>query len=122
LVKGSVSLCKTDCNKELVRLKPGELAICQKSSMNIDVDTVDTDLYTSWRHGQFKFKELSFEEISKRLSRNFNIQFVFLNKNLQKIRYNGSFYNYESLDQILHIMKTNSPFLFKIKKDTVIIK
>ncbi len=122
LVKGVVSLSKPNDNKEMTRLKPGELAICQKSTLDISIDTVDTDLYTSWRHGQFKFKELSFEEISKRLSRNYNIQFVFLNKNLKNIRYNGSFYNYESLDQILQILKTNSHFLYKIKKDTVIIK
>ena len=72
--------------------------------------------------GHEALKNLSFEIISKRLSRNFNITFKFVNQKLMNTKYSGSFHKYESLDQILRIMTTNSHFIYKIQKDSVIIK
>lgn len=122
LIKGSVSMLNPENDHEITRIKPNEMAVYSKKDQLLSVKEVETDLYSSWRHGQFKFRKLSFEEISKRLSRNYNVTFILLNKSLKTTTFNGSFYNYEPLEQILKVLKTNTSFCYKIRKDTVIIK
>ena len=122
LVNGSVSMLNPINDQEISRIEPNEMAIYSKKDHRISVKEVETYLYSSWRDGHFKFRKMSLEEISKRLSRNYNVKFVFQNNNLKSTTFNGSFYNYEPLEQILKILKTNTSFKFTIQKDTVIIK
>jgi transmembrane sensor len=122
LVNGAVSILEKTSDQEMARLAPDQMAVFSKADKKITVSKVETDFYTSWKEGQFKFRQMSFEEIAKRLSRNFNMEFVFRNKNIKNITYTGSFYNYEPLIQILEIMQKNSPFVFDIKKNQVLIK
>jgi transmembrane sensor len=122
LVNGSVNLLNKKDNSEIAKLKPGEQASYSISKNTISISSVETQLYTSWRTGQIKFRKMSFEEIAKRLSRNYNIEFKFENANMLSTTYNGSFYKYESLDQILKIMQANSHFNYTIEKDTIYIR
>ena len=123
LVKGSISILDPASNQEIKRLKPNEMAIYSKNDNLISIKKeVETDLYSSWRNGQMKFRKLSFEEISKRLSRNFNVTIVIRRRELSNTTFTGSFYNYEPLDGILNVLRTNTHFAYNIVKDTVIIK
>ena len=121
LVKGSVSILDPSSNQEIKKLKPNEMAIYSKKDNLISIKEVETDLYSSWRTGQLKFRKLSFEEISKRLCRNYNVTILIKNPDLFNTTFTGSFYNYEPLDKILNVLKTNTSFNYKIQKDTVII-
>lgn len=122
LVHGSVSVLDPTTNIEIKKLKPSEMAVYSKNDNLIYVKTVETDLFSSWRNGQMKFRKMSFEDISKRLSRNFNITIVIRGNELKNTIFTGSFYNYEPLDGILTVLRTNKHFDYKIQKDTVIIK
>lgn len=122
LVKGSVSILNPSDDQEIKRLKPNEMAVYSKKNNLISVKEVETDLYSSWRTGQFKFRKLSLDEISKRLGRNYNVTILIQNHQLSNTTFTGRFYNYEPLDQILNVLKTNTSFHYKIQKDTVIIK
>lgn len=122
LVKGSISILNPSDNQEIKKLKPNEMAVYSKNENLISVREVETDLYSSWRSGQLKFRKLSLEEISKRLGRNYNVTILIKNPDLSNTTFTGSFYNYEPLDQILNVLKTNTSFNYKIQKDTVIIK
>jgi transmembrane sensor len=120
LETGSISIIKS--GKEAAKLKPDEVAVYSKSRNQIKESRAELGLYTSWLNGQFKFKNLSFGDISRRLGRNFNVTFVFDRDDIKLVKYNGSFYNYESLNEILKIMQTNSSFKYKIIKNKVFIK
>jgi ferric-dicitrate binding protein FerR (iron transport regulator) len=122
LVKGSVSILNPSDDQEIKKLKPNEMAVYSKKDNLISVKEVETDLYSSWHKGQFKFRKLSLDEISKRLGRNYNVTIFIQNHKLSKTTFTGRFYNYEPLDQILKVLKTNTSFNYKIQKDTVIIK
>ncbi len=121
LETGSVALTQPG-KTNVTQVVPSELAVYSKANKTFTISKVETSLYTSWLNGQFKFRKMSFEEISKRLSRNFNMEFIFSKEKMRYIKYSGSFYNYESLDQILKIMQTNSPFKYKIKQNKVFIE
>lgn len=122
LETGSVSISERGSADLAAKLKPNDLAIYSKTKKEIDLAIADSEIYKSWLKGQFKFRNMSFEDISKRLGRNFNVTFVFESEEVKHIKYNGSFYNYEPLGQILKIMQTNSSFRYKIVKDKVFIK
>lgn len=122
LETGSVSISEKGSTTIAAKLKPNDLAIYSKTKKELALAIADTDVYKSWLKGQFKFRNLSFEDISKRLGRNFNVNFIFESEEIKQIKYNGSFYNYEPLNQILKIMQTNSAFRYKIDKDKVFIK
>jgi ferric-dicitrate binding protein FerR (iron transport regulator) len=121
LVNGSVSVTGKH-DREIVRLVPGQTAIYTRSDNKMVLTNDETGLYTSWREGQFKFYKMTFGDIARRLSRNFNVTFRIENQEMNNTTFNGSFYNYESLDQILHILQKNYPFHYTITKNEVIIK
>jgi transmembrane sensor len=121
LVNGSVSVTGIH-DREIVRLVPGQTAIYTRSDNKLVLTKDETELYTSWREGQFKFYKMTFGDIARRLSRNFNVTFRIENQEMNSTTFNGSFYNYESLDQILHILQKNYPFHYTITKNEVIIK
>lgn len=122
LESGSISLLDKGTENSKLKLKPTDLAVYSKKTHDIQLSKGDADIYKSWLKGQFKFRNLSFEDIARRLGRNFNVQFVFVNEKIKTIKYNGSFYNYEPLHQILKIMQTNSAFRYRIVKDKVFIE
>lgn len=122
LVNGSISILDKVTATELAKLKPNEQAIYSKTHKSFKVETVDIDFYTSWKEGRFKFRRMSFDEIAKRLSRNFNMEFIFSNNEIKNATYTGSFYNYEPVNRILQIMQKSSPFEFEIKNNQVFIK
>ena len=122
LEKGSVSMLDPTSNEEVLKVKPNEMATFSKIDHQLTVKKVEKDLYSSWRNGQFKFRKLSFEEISKRLSRNYNVTIIFHNRFLKTAKFSGVFFNYEPLDLILKVLQTNTAFRYKIEKDTVTIK
>jgi ferric-dicitrate binding protein FerR (iron transport regulator) len=122
LEKGAVSIVSLNGNNEMGRLRPGQMAVYSKSEQQLKLMSVETNLYSSWKNGQFKFKRMSFEELAKKLGRKYNVNFIFLNKELKQTTYNGSFYNYEPLESVLKVMQTNSPFVYNIQKDTVYVK
>ncbi|NWJ51023.1 MAG: FecR family protein [Bacteroidetes bacterium] len=122
LEKGSVSMLDPTSNEEVVRVKPNEMVTFSKIDHHLTVKKVETDLYSSWRNGQFKFRKLSFEEISKRLSRNYNVTIIIHNKFLKTAKFSGVFFNYEPLDLILKVLQINTAFRYEIEKDTVTIK
>jgi ferric-dicitrate binding protein FerR (iron transport regulator) len=122
LETGAISIMGQGSDKTDVKLKPNDMAVYSKISKKIEFSRADTEVYKSWLKGQFKFRNLSFEDITRRLGRNFNVQFIFINNNIKDVKYNGSFYNYEPLSNILKIMQTNSAFRYRIVKDKVYIE
>lgn len=122
LETGSISISEQSSAENSLKLKPEEMAVYSKKDRNILLSKADSEIYKSWLKGQFKFRNLSFEDISRRLGRNFNVEFIFQNESVKKVKYSGSFYNYEPLSQILKIMQTNSAFRYRIVKDKVFIE
>ncbi len=121
LVEGKVSFTRDDDSAQVI-LKPNQKATYLKSTSEISVSDVSTDFYTSWRYGEIRFRDQTFEEIAKKLERHFNMNIVFQNQKIKKTLYTGTFYNYEKVDIILKIFQKNKYFNYEIKKDSIYIK
>ncbi len=121
LVEGSISFEKGE-NSTPTILKPGEGFFFSKESNTLKIKNVDTDTYTIWRTGEYRFDQLNFMEVSQKLERLFNIKVVLQNKKISNVRFTGTFKNYESLKQILEVICANSSLNYSIVKDTVYIR
>ena len=122
LVEGTIKLTSTKYGIDH-SLTEDHMAIHDKLKNTLKVKSVDTDIQISWTRGEFRFKELSLEDITKRLERNFNVNFVFINNTLKQRIFTGTFYNHQSIENILRVMKTSTLKMnYSIENDTIYIK
>ncbi|WP_034040906.1 FecR family protein [Wocania ichthyoenteri] len=96
LVEGSVSMYKTDDITELnksdkVLLIPGMKGSFNKKDKQIDTKPVITSIYTSWIHGELVFRDMTFENILKKLERHYNVSITINDKVLANEIFNASF-------------------------------
>ena len=77
LVTGSVEIT---CNDESFRIVPGEQFEYRKGLKLTSVREVDTELYTSWKDGYYKFRQASLEEIMTTLSVWYGLEVFYQNE------------------------------------------
>lgn len=77
LTEGKVRLEKNNAGifSESIDLNPNELASFNKSTKKALVLSVDTENYTLWKDGLFKFESTDLNRIVKKLERYYNIHF-----------------------------------------------
>ena len=120
LVEGKVKV-QSDDKKTDCEVKTGYIAYYDRETNRFSLRKTDTDRQTSWTHGEFQFREMTLADIAKRLERNFNIVFVFNDEALKNRKYTGTFYNHQSIETILCIIKTSTRMQYRIDKETVYI-
>lgn len=72
LLPSHTSSAKTSLSK---RLKPGEDAAFQGGSLS--VNSVDTEIYTAWKNGEFYFDNESLLDIAKEIGKWYNVSVIF---------------------------------------------
>lgn len=104
------------------------LAPNQQSKLSINNDRIEiyeVDVYNevSWRKGLFVFKGMSLKEISKVLSRWYDVDIEFANPAQGNIKFNGVLNKNQNLEEILTTIQTTK-FInaYEIKNKKIIIK
>lgn len=120
LLEGSISFKQSDGNEEV--LTPGQKLTFSKASQKTAIEQVNAEAYVAWSHGETRFEHLKMEEITKRLQRIYHVTFVLDNEKIKNMHFTGTFRNYESLDQILKVINTNTNLDIKVVRDTVYMK
>ncbi|MCX7550058.1 FecR family protein [Xanthomarina sp. F2636L] len=120
LVEGKIAL-ETNDNKEI--LKPSQQAIIVEGENGIDIKTVEVYGEISWKDGIFSFKGKSLKHLMKVLSRWYDVEVVFENKELENMTFKGVLSKQQSIEEILSAIKSASVInSFEIKDKTVFIK
>ena len=119
LVNGKVNV-ETE-NKKLNLVPNQQLNLDLKNNTST-IKTVDTYNEISWKDGVFSFKGKPLKEIMKVISRWYDVDVVFVNKNLETVQFKGSLDKKQSLQEILSIMKSTTIESYEIKEKTLIIK
>jgi ferric-dicitrate binding protein FerR (iron transport regulator) len=118
LVEGSVCV-SSENKKEHTIIKPGQKATLLSDKRSITVQNVDPELYSAWRFGESRFIDLTFEEIAKRLERSYRVTFIFHNNKIKHLTFSGTFFDYESIETILKVIKMNTHMSYTIQKDII---
>ena len=95
----------------------------QKESVgNIDVlNEVNTTAITSWKDQLLVFADESFEDITIKMERWFNMKISIDDDELKRDRYTGKFVNNETVYQVLEASKVTTPIEYKIRNDEIVI-
>lgn len=123
LVEGSVALYNKNSyynSLKCTMLKPGFQAKHSKKTNQTKVENVITAVYTSWMNGELVFRNMSFENIAKKLERHYNVEILIKNKELSSQTFNASF-GQESLLKVLESLKENYGITYKQENNKIII-
>lgn len=119
LVEGIVAI-DNGITKEI--LKPKQQAAINIQNKEITIAIVDIYNATSWKNGVFSFKEKSLKEIMKTLSRWYDTDIVFINKELENIKFNGVLNKKQNIEHILLTIKATSNIDYEINDNKIMIK
>ena len=124
LVEGSVGLYTANENFDATKntvLNPGEKGRLHKNDNSITTKPVATKIYTAWINGELVFRDMTFNNICRKLERKYNVTIVNQNPKLAKQKFNASFKN-EPIDKVLGYFTELSSFDYTIKKNIITIK
>ena len=117
LEEGSVRMSQ---GKDAVILSPGNKAVYLPNEP-IQLTTVNTELYTAWRHGQYIFMEESVENILKQLSRWYDIEVFYSNEAAKSVVFSGDVRKYDDINTLLEAMEIAGGIHFRINGKTQIV-
>lgn len=118
LIEGSIELQKSGSDGKVVtilKMKPTDLAVFQKTTNEISTHTVSDDRYFSWKDGRLVFNREPMGEVVKRLSRWFNVDIRIKDPELYELTYTATFVN-ETLPQVIELMALVTPVKYSISK------
>lgn len=120
LVEGKV-LVDNGINEKI--LKPTDQGIINNVSDNISITKVNVYDEISWKEGVFSFKDMALVDIMKVLSRWYDVDVVFVNKDLKNENFFGVLKKNQDLEEILSTIKSTK-FIksYEIKNKTVILE
>ncbi len=119
LVEGKIILDAGDSKQNLLPNQQSNLDLKKNS---ISIKTVDVNPEISWIKGLFSFKEMPLKEIMKVISRWYDVDVVFKNTDLEKVKFKGTLSRDQDIEEILSIMKSTTIQSYEIKNRTIIIK
>lgn len=115
--KVQVTVNKENTHKILI---PGQQASLENGILN--VQQVDTELYTAWVKGKFVFNSEPIENVLITLSRWYNFKINISDETIKEYHFSGRLDKNVSLNELLNIIETTSKIRFELKEQELIVK
>lgn len=120
LVEGSVSLSNSLAPDDNVVLKPGDKGSWGKIDHAIKIEEVDVSNYTGWVAGELVFRNSTFENMSKKLERKYNVIIQNHNLLLKDKMFTAHFnVDIESIEDVLRSINEIHPFSYRISNGKI---
>lgn len=120
LVEGKVTVSDFKTKKYMI---PNQQTIINLKNGDITINPIDAYNEVLWIKGIFSFKGKTLKEIMNVMSRWYDVQVVFQNTELEKVKFNGVLSKNDDIKEILTIIKkTNFINEYEIKDHKIIIK
>lgn len=122
LINGLVELQRTESDGKVIpmlKMKPTDLAIFQKSNHDLSIRTIDDDRYFSWKDGKLVFNKEPIGEVVKKLGRWFNVDIQVKDPELLDLTYTATFIH-ETLPQVMELFTLMSPVSYSISNRQLI--
>lgn len=119
LVEGKVLIGNGIVKQNLV---PSQQSNLNTETNTIIIEKVDIKEVISWKYGTFRFVDKPLTDIMKVISRWYDVDVVFENKELESVEFIGTIDKNQSIEEILLIMKSSSINSFEINNKTVTLK
>ncbi len=83
---------------------------------------VNTELHTAWKDDCLLFQSETFENISYKLERWYDVKIHIKDEALKNYRYTGKFAHKETLNQVLEILSLTTPISYTFERNDLYIK
>lgn len=121
LVDGKI-LIRTGQQKQAYEMVPGDLLSYEKETERVSVEKCNTELYTSWMEGKFRFRDMRLEDIMIKLNRWYDCEFFYQNAALKDLRFSGAAEKDRPIRYLLERIETVTGVRFEIKGRTVVLR
>lgn len=118
LVEGSVKLL---AQQKTEVLAPGDRGIFTNGSSTLEVEQVNTALYTSWVRGMVEFENEDLESVMKRLARWYDFKYEFKNEQARNYHFSARMENTQRISAILEMLELTTNVKFELQERTIII-
>ena len=119
LCEGKVAL---DYKGKTINLLPDQQLILDVNNNEHTLKKVNSEKYTAWINGRYHFQNTSLKKICNQLSRLYDVDFQFENKELEDKHFTLFFQNQDKLENILYSISKTKHISFIKKENTVFIK
>ncbi len=119
LVEGKIML-NTESKSSV--LSPGQQSILNTKTNKVNINHINVYDEVSWKSGYFSFKNKSLEDLTKVLSRWYDIDFVFVNNDVKQITFNGVFKKSQQITEILNAIENTNEVTYSINQKTITMK
>ena len=89
-----------------------------KAAPVLAIDSVKTELYTSWKDPRWIIENISLSDLIKKLERRYNVTFTLGSDDLRQYHFTGIIQN-ESIEQVLAVLRFTLPVKYSINKDHI---
>lgn len=123
LLKGSVGVYSSNetYNQETATLlNPGFKAEWNLKNHEIKVDKADTETHIAWMEGRLILNGVPFNDILKKLERQYNVVFINNDKDLENRRFTARF-DVENIHQVMQSFSYSASFTYKFDSNKIII-
>lgn len=104
------------------RITPGHILTYSKKSGEVSVAECDTEIYTSWLLGEFKFRDMRLGDIMKKLNRWYNCTIIYDDPALQELRFSGAAEKDRPVNYLLDMIETITDVRFEISGGQIFVK
>lgn len=121
LVEGKVVVANKHDECEYT-MTPGHAWTYTRSTDKAEMTECDTELYTSWVRGIFKFRDMPLEEIMQKLNRWYGCSVRFENEQLKQLRFSGVAKKDRPIGYLLEMIQSITKVDFEIEGASVVVK
>jgi ferric-dicitrate binding protein FerR (iron transport regulator) len=114
LRRGKVQVSTVE-GKELAVLRPDQQLIFGKGSQKFQLKNVSASQFTAWTEGKLIFRNESLDEVVKRLSRWYNVDFEIPGPEPVNYTFHATFMD-EPLDEVLKLLSLTTPIIYEEEK------
>lgn len=122
LVEGKVSLSTLGKDTTERFLLSSQQADYNKTTNTIEIKKVNTKLFTAWQNGSITFNSSRLDVITKTLSRQYNLKFVFSSQKLREYKFTGHVNQFDDINSILRMLEELSDIRFTKKDSTIYVE
>jgi ferric-dicitrate binding protein FerR (iron transport regulator) len=120
LVEGNINVQVVN-HPEIFRIKPENNFSLNKSSHEISILKVNTEVYTAWVKGEFVFRNQPLSDIFTQLARWYDFEIEYENPAIQTMRFTGSAEKVRPLDYLLNQMQTVTDVKYRHERNKIIL-
>ncbi|WP_170246018.1 FecR family protein [Tenacibaculum adriaticum] len=119
LIEGSVKISKDKITKFLT---PGFQSVVSLNNSVIEVKKIDVNNEAAWKKGLFIFEKEPLKEMMIELSRWYDVEIVFINKEKEKFVFSGSLNREDNIKDLLENLEKTKEVDFEIRGKKIYIK